>query len=473
MKLKHYCILALSLMACTSCYFKEETEEDVVDINLTTQSEVDSFRSGDRNIGRLVISGTDITDISKLFIPRVKELIIENTSIEELECRALGLTEDAFIVKNNEKLVSLKDFGSYVYAGGVLQILDNPVLTDISGFLSMKNILADITISGNPNLGEDRRGKPDSYGFNVLKALANNKVIFGNVVLRNNHPDAATSISDIGLIAKQHTVGYRLTSNQECIELLSEGDTALFIVFEGEKVSEVGLQALKDKFKVVRDSIVLRNTTVNGLGAMSNWTCEGAFRMLYNKQLDGVSMFQKYEVIGGDFILIGSDNAKTDWGQIKNFKEIHGDFILDGARLWVDSVPNLERVDGTFSVSHPSAKRVPPLLNTLPTKLTYVGGDLRLTDMGENFNTLECFKFLEEIGGNIEIGRCGDIPLKTYDKITWNQNKQDNDTVKIYGYDLVRTWIDKGVVKPGAEIKLYDKSGNPIDVNDLEPIENL
>jgi len=198
-----------AILAIVSCSQPEkpaqgvEFDEDTV---LSTQEEVNFFVSKTKiasltetvKLSSLTIEGETITDISGIQVSEVGVLTIKNTSIEHLTNTHLETVCSLLEIDSNPKMKVIDTFTA-INCDGDIFITGNAVLEEISFLFYLEKMDGKLVITDNPSLGEDRPKGGINWGFNVIKYLADNNTINPEkVVLRSNHPDAATKVEDIG-----------------------------------------------------------------------------------------------------------------------------------------------------------------------------------------------------------------------------------------------------------------------------------
>ncbi|MCQ2142540.1 MAG: hypothetical protein MJY56_00570 [Bacteroidales bacterium] len=210
---KHFLILTLSaLVLLPSCGDKPGQENSGITfedtIVLSSQEEVDAFATktklaaltGEVRLGDLTIEGEAVTDISAIQFTEVDVLTIKGTSIEHLSNTFIEKIGRLLEIDSNP-LLKLIDVFTLVNCQGDIFITDNAVLEDISFLFYLETMAGKLVITGNPCLGEDRPNGGIAWGFNVIKYIVDSNVMNReHVVLRNNHPDAATKVEDIGKV---------------------------------------------------------------------------------------------------------------------------------------------------------------------------------------------------------------------------------------------------------------------------------
>lgn len=211
--MKHLLTFALSAMTIfASCGHEAgeqnrgiEFEDNIV---LSSQKEVDDFAArtrianltGDVRLGSLTIEGESITDISAIQFSEVEALTIKGTSIEHLTNSFIEKVGLLLEIDSNP-LLRIADVFTLTDCQGDIFITDNAVLEEISFLFYLETMAGKLVITGNPCLGEDRPDGGIAWGFNVIRYIVENSVMNKDrVVLRGNHPEAATKVDDIGKV---------------------------------------------------------------------------------------------------------------------------------------------------------------------------------------------------------------------------------------------------------------------------------
>lgn len=212
---KIFAIAIAAVIAFAACDNKPEKpakglvfEDNII---LSSQEEVDAFAkktkiaalTGEVKLQYLTIEGEGITDISALRVDEVEVLTIKGTSIERLNNTYLEKVTKLLEIDSNPLLKVIDTF-TLINCQGDIFITGNAVLEEISFLFYLETMAGKLVITDNPCLGEDRPKGGIGWGFNVIKYLVDNHIINKErVVLRNNHPDAATKVDDIGKVHEE------------------------------------------------------------------------------------------------------------------------------------------------------------------------------------------------------------------------------------------------------------------------------
>jgi hypothetical protein len=129
-------------------------------INITTQSEIDSFQTNHPNCtiieGNLVISGNEIANLNGLnAIVTVNGNVIINQADSLINLTGLdNLTSigSYFTVEYNNSLASLAGLNKLNSIGGSLSIWSNPALSNLSGLDSLSSIGESLSLESNNGL---------------------------------------------------------------------------------------------------------------------------------------------------------------------------------------------------------------------------------------------------------------------------------------------------------------------------------
>jgi hypothetical protein len=198
---------------------------------LNSQSEVDAFDCTSIT-GVLAIQGSDITNLGGLTgLTSVSEvLIINSTGIENLN----GLSGLAFArsiwIENNPALTSLTGFSSPLTVSGSIWVYSNPLLASLSG-LEPVSFLGSLMVLENPN----------------LLALADFTFTTIDTVMLHNNP-LLTDINGF-LSLLEVTEGLSITqcpslTNVDAFSSLSSGDFSLYLMDNDGLTNVDGFSAL-------------------------------------------------------------------------------------------------------------------------------------------------------------------------------------------------------------------------------------
>lgn len=461
------CALALGISGCD----KLENELTTgAEITLSSQEEVDRF-TAKRNILKLTISGESITDLSALPVQKVKNLIIENTGIENLNMPALNAITVMMHIKGNPRLLSLDGVENLQFVNGSLIIEDNDALEDISGLLGLKVFAGNLTITGNDQLGKNEVCLTDGLGFCAIKSLVESGVFTGTVTLASNHPEAPTSLQAIGQVAGDDVISYTLRSKADIEAFKPLSDTVLNLTITGTEINSSLLNILSSKIKWIKGTILIENTNiVDTEGFFDRVHCDGSIILRDNPQLFNPQGFKGYKHIKGDLIIENCPSLAYWWSAagdvgFSGIERIDGSLIVNpaiGLESGGASFVSLSYVGGDFIlVGSPDAGGIWNLDTwyVVGGGIKHIGGNLVFSNH-HTVNGLSGFQALEYLGGDVSIldngaGNNQEIPLmNTSDQV---------------GFCIIKTLIEKGVLKKeNPTIQLRVKPGAPlIDINTL------
>ncbi|MFB2121646.1 hypothetical protein [Parapedobacter sp. 2B3] len=440
------------------------------EITLSSQAEVDRYKAhGD--ILKLTISGESITDISALEVQQVKNLIIENTGIENLRLPALNAVTVMMHITGNQRLLSLDGLENLQFVNGSLIIENNDALEDISGLLGLKVFTGNLTIAENDRLGKNEVCLNDGIGLCAVKSLVESGVFTGTVTLASNHPEAPTSVQAIGQIPGDDVISYTLRSKADIEAFAPLSDTVLNLTVTGTEINSSLLNMLSSKIKWVKGTLLIENTNmVDTEGFFDKVHCDGSIILRNNPQLFNPQGFRGYKHIKGDLIIENCPSLAYWWSAagdvgFSGIERIDGSLIVNpaiGVESGGASFVKLNHVGGDFIlVGSPDAGNIWNLDTwySVGGGIKYIGGDLVFSNH-HTVNGLSGFQALEYLGGDVSImdngaGNNQEIPLmNTSDQV---------------GFCLIKTLLDNGVMKKeNPTIQLRVKPGAPlIDINTL------
>ena len=459
-------LLAMPFWACSTDDLETVERIQGGDFVLTTQQQVNAFTSS-ADIASLTITGSDIADLSALCIERVNRLRIVGTSVQELDLPSLTTITEEITISDNPQLERISDLG-LKFVNGVFTISGNQVLTEIKGILGLKVLQGDLVVTDNPALGENLPLQPDEFGLNPIKVLSNDQVIEGEVILMNNHPDAATDVSWIGVSSV--ALDYTITSKQEALTFPIAGDSARRLVITGNDIDDEALAAIAGKITRVIDTIRVENTVATTTyGFFDKVKCEGSVVLRNNLNMTNPNGFSAYTSIGGDLVV---DNTPLDmWNPdaFTNIVDIEGDLLLNRTVTRNYSFMSLVHVGGDFKVtncqyvwgvpdgSEPGVSWGCDEALDGWSQLRTIGGDLDFSDNAYT-TSLSLFENLASVGGNVTVmdngSQRGWIPLES------------TDTKK--GFDIFKKLLGAGVIGEDATLKLRRSPDEDfIDFDDL------
>ena len=453
--------VAASSIAAASCNPQDQFDEGL-DAVLTTQEQVNGFTQR-KEMNSLTIKGEDITDISALSVATVGSLVIEGTSIVELENDSFTTVTKLLEIKNNPELVSISKLGTK-FCTGDIRISGNPKLNSIKALLNLKKMSGKIDIVGNESLGEDNASAGREYGFNVLKELISNAIIpVANITLSNNHPGAATDPSTIGQVgAEGGILSYTIKSLDDIAAL--KGRVVNDLTVEGSQINDDAWAALGAAIDTVRGNVVVDGvviTTTENL--FEKVVCKGSITLKnIETYMEGsgsrffnTNAFKGYTRIYGDLVLQNIPYL-IHWGAGTCFSQIarvDGNLIIDNCGMQQLAFASLQEVGGNFEMRNCNQELYTGWLWNLATKLTTVGGSLIL-ESNHHENTLGGFENISHIGGDVLIKDLGS------DDEGIGRVTMDGDGV-YPGWSLVQNWINRGFVK--GTVNCYYNETDPVE----------
>lgn len=454
-KILKQALLLLSAMPFCACTNDDiETVERIQGGNfiLSTQQQVNAFTSS-ADIASLTITGSDITDLSALKIERVNVLRIVGTNIREINLPSLTTITEEITISDNPELEGISDLGLR-FVNGVFTISGNELLQDIRGILGLKILQGDLVVTNNSVLGENLPLQPDEFGLNPIKSLANNQIIEGEVILMNNHPDAATDISWIGV--SPVALDYIITSKEEAMTFPIAGDSARRLIITGTNVDDEALAAIAGKITRVIDTIRVENTiATTTYGFFDKVKCEGSVVLKNNPNMTNPNGFSAYTSIGGDLVV---DNTPLDmWNPdaFTNIVDVKGDLVLHRTVPRNYSFMSLAHVGGDFKVtecqyvwgipdgSDPGVSWGCDEALDGWSQIRTIGGDVDFSDNAYT-TSLSLFENLTSVGGDVTImdngAQLGWVPMES------------SDSKK--GFDIFKKHLGAGVIREDAGLKL-------------------
>ena len=467
-------ILCLIIMLPSSCEDVENELTSGKDYSLSSQAEVENFKVTE-NIRTLTIEGENITDLSNLQFRNVKNLIIENTGIENLSMPQLNAITVSISIRGNKKLIALNGLDNLKFVNGSFVIEDNDVLTDISGLLGLELFKGSLSVTDNAVLGENLPCVSNETGFCVIKYLLENSIISGTVTLVNNHPDAATDPLLIGQTSGSDIISYTLTSESDIDNFVPLSDTVANLTITGTDITDAGLGSLSSKIVWAKGTVTIENTGITSTeGFFDKVICNGSVILKNNSALTNPQGFKNYKKINGDLIIENCPNLFY-WGSpdgnvgFSGISRVEGSLTINPATK-MDAggggLGKLVYVGGDLTII---GDRTAGEIWNLDTWYVWSGGGIR--HIGGNMvfknhykvNGLSGFQGLEYIGGDIQIldngGPDGVIPVAS----TSNQ----------IGFCIIKTMMNNGVLKKeNPVIELRQSPGAPlIDISTLNPCE--
>ncbi len=466
-------LLICAIVWPSGCNDQENELTSGSDYTLSTQAEVDAF-GGAEDIRTLTISGEGITDLSKLNIQTVKNLVIENTGIENLSIPQLTSITVSITIKGNKKMTAMDGLNKLMFVNGNFNIEDNEALTDISGLLGLKVFRGALSITGNTILGENVPCTSTDIGFCVIKNLLESSILEGTVTLTNNHPDAATDPKMIGQTSGGDIISYTILSKADAVNFSPISDSVQDLRISGMDITDAELASIGSKIVGAKGTVTIENTGITTTeGFFDKVGCRGSIILRGNAALTNPNGFKPYREITGDLIVENCPNLLY-FASSDGTAGFSGITTIQGS-LKLNPVPKMDTggggfgkltyIGGNFEIV---GDRTAGEIWNLDTwyawggGIKHIGGDLTFKNHYK-VNGLGGFQALEYIGGDVYIldngGPDGLIPTMS----TSNQ----------IGFCLIKTLMDKGVMKKeNPVIQLRAKSGDSfIDINTLAPCE--
>lgn len=463
------CSLVIALFLFIGCQKQENELETGNDYTLSSQAAVNSFTTTD-NIRTLRISGADINDLSSLQFKSVKNLIIENTGLTDINLPNLSAVTVSFVIQNNDHLTDIAHLGNFKFHSGNMLIQNNKVLTNISGFLHLKIFKGELTIADNISLGENQPCSFDSVGFCVIKYLLNNSIINGTVTLSNNHPGAVSDPALIGELAGGNIISYVLGSKTDVEKFSPLSDSAMDLKITGMDITDAVIGTIKTKLKAVKGTVTVEGTAITTTETFFNSVaCLGSIVLRNNAELVNPQGFKDYKHINGDLIIENCPKLAY-WGfptgaaSFSGVTRIEGSLRINPAAAMGDGgagFTSLSYVGGDFEISGDKTKGDMWNMDTwyqVGGGIKHIGGNLIYRNHYK-VNGLGGLQAIEYIGGDVYIldngGPDGLVPLTT----TGGQ----------IGFCIVKEWVNSGVLKKADPvIQLRAKAGDPfIDISNL------
>ncbi len=452
----------LTLIWITGCDDKIDGFESGGRYVVGSQEDIASFNASGE-IYSLIVSGTGVTDISSLNVSKVKNITISETGIETLNLPSLSAITQSMIISDNPKLRSISGLPNLKFLNGNVSINNNDSLSDISGFLNLKTFIGTLNIVDNVSLGEDIPDAGDyTYGLFPVKFLKENNIIDGTITLSNNHPGAATDVALIGNMGGDNILDYTISSSADAEAFAPSNDTVNNLKISGSGITNDLLIGMASKFKVVRGTVTLENTSVTtSEGFFDIIKCLGGIVLKDNLSGGGLfnlNGFKAYTEIGGDLIVENCPGA-AHWGSGTCFSQvtnIKGNVRMTGGQMANNAFSSLTTVEGDFEIRNNNEI---DFWNLSEGILESIGGDLIYAE-NSKVNGLAGFEKIKSIGGNVNIERngstdpsIGEIP--------------DYSVPGRPGWCLVKSWIEDGIVQSTANVTLSLSTGDVIDIQNI------
>ncbi|MEZ4955021.1 MAG: CARDB domain-containing protein [Saprospiraceae bacterium] len=352
-------------------------------IQLNSQAQVNAFNCTEIINGILVISGSDIVDLTPLSVltnvtheinitnnnsltslaglentQGTKRLYIRNNPLLEDISALQSLSGDfqEIIVSNNGQLLSLSGLEGVIKVG-ILEILYNANLLTINGLPNLTET-TNLLIVGNSSL-------QNVDGLDALKVVKNNFFIINNPALANLH--GLNSLTNVNL---QFDLKYLpMLSNFNGLEKLTT--VGVFIINDNAILENIN--ALDSSFS---NAIYEINITNNPMLA----TCCGLFDYLQNPQS---SFSQEYFSNN-----LPGCNSKQEIIDACGISVCSGDVILE-SQAEVDAFQGCEIIEGSLQIRSPfgtngASSDITDLSNLL--SLTKVTGTIGIDNCDELYN---------------------------------------------------------------------------------------
>ncbi|WP_276372359.1 T9SS type A sorting domain-containing protein [Chryseolinea sp. H1M3-3] len=330
------------------------------DITLTSQAEVNAFNCFEI-VGRLIISGNDITNVdalSSLRSVRFGGLVIENNpNLQNLDGLSSLTDVGGFVairIANNPSLHEINGFSALVSAapGGIF-IENNNSLTNIRGFNALNKIgsnVYSVMIVDNPSLvGIDGFTSADTIGGIVIKnnnALAdingfsNLTTVYGLVEVANNNSLASlkgfqkvtyvTTGSVEPAVFIEHNVSLENLDGFSSLKIIEGRGAQLRIVNNAALTNINGLSSL---------------TTILGGGRGAGFVIENNDAL---KNLSGLQSLATFEWgIAGSLVISGNDLLENIDG-LSSLRYRGTTGILELLTIRVKDNPSLIKCCGLF-----------------------------------------------------------------------------------------------------------------------------
>lgn len=433
------------------------------DITLSTQAEVNAFKNS-ADIRTLTITGTDITDLSALPVQNVKNLIIDNTGIVNLNIPSLRSATVSIQLLNNANLAAIDGLKNLSFFGGNFLIENNDKLFNIAGILGIKTFFGTLTIKGNAILGENIYPMPsDQFGFYPIKTMINNGIISGAkaVILADNHPLAVNDATLIGVPTGNPVLDYILRSKSDCLNFKNWNSDGIVnnITISGGDVDAEALMSLRPKIKKIMGTFKLMNAPIGNFDGtiFNDMKIYGGLHVENLPNIDNINSFNSIRgELTGDVIIIDMPNIDFSWDEpwpagsgFQKITKIGGDLIIRNCNKFeTGGFKNLTYVGGDFVFENLNrAGHFGPM-----DKITYIGGNISIKNFA-SIISLWGLHNVQYIGGSmITITDTPKIPTVKNGPDLWN----------LPGFCLIKDAWNAGVIKnPNCVITLSNTQ--PVD----------
>ena len=285
------------------------------DVTLSTQAEVDAFNYT-YVTGALTISGNDITNLDALSaLTEVGALIItHNGSLTNVNGLS-ALTAVGFITINqNGGLTNVNGLSALSNVGGSINILNNPVLTNLDGFSSITSMNdGSITISDNASL-------QTINGFSGLSSIYSGDPIGPGLTISDN-----ASLETINGFSSLSSIfgGLRISNNQQLKSFIGFKQLDViygvaYLVNNASLTNIEGLSSLRavsGKFAGISVTNNAALLNIDGLRSLSDTGNYGFIEILNNpvlKNINGLASLTVFPNGAGPSWITIQNNAKLE-----------------------------------------------------------------------------------------------------------------------------------------------------------------
>lgn len=371
------------------------TAQTCQDIALSSQAQVDAFTCTEV-IGRLIISGEDITNLDNLSsLTKVGVLsIVDNPNLQTLDGLSGLRSVDASlgiglnpILTNINALSFLEKVGSLAISGnsiltnldglsslteiteGPLDITDNPQLIDISGLFNLNSINLDLRITNNESLNQ-------ISGFNNLTTIRQLLIQDNSKLIDINGFNSLVTLNQLSIHRND------ILTNLQGFSALKSVD--YFEINENNQLSSIeGFPSLKSAF----DIFLTKNVELSNINAFVNIdSIHGELRIENADKLVDLNGLSSLKYAGS--ISVSDNNSIVNINGLANLSELgegNGRALITGIAysLEISYNPMLANLDGLSS-------------------LTKAKGPIRIKN-NSSLESIAGFSSLSEINGPIDI----------------------------------------------------------------------
>jgi hypothetical protein len=345
-------------------------------ITLSTQADVDAFNWTQVN-GTITITGSGITNLNGLSeLTKCQNLVIaSNPALTSIIGLAnLGEVEHNLTIRHNSILTNITGFSSLTTVGNLnvdaLTIDDNDNLLNVDGLFSL-TFATKFVISGNAKLA-------NLNGLSALTEVEHFFMIINNPLL--------TSISGLSNLTKISSTGGNLTiDNNDALASLNglSGLTYTAGLIIQNNAALTNLDALSNLSTIQFGGLKIENNpSLTSISGLSNVTFDWGDLIINNNalltNLDGLNSIQGLQAIDAAHNFEITNNASlNDLSALSTFAGIaDGDFIIQGN----NSLTNLNGLSKLFLVGKAMRIKSNPVLANIDalTKLHTIH-DLEIT----------------------------------------------------------------------------------------------